>query len=139
MRFQRRLTPQYKADLVPMIDVVLQLVIFFMVSSTFIQTPGIPLVLPESKSSEGVAMTRLVVTVISEEEIYLNKERTEWSRLGEAVAGWETEGEDAPLSVIIEGDRSVSYDLLVRVLDVLRQEGFRGVSLRVRSGNPGEL
>ena len=75
MRFKRRLMPQAVVDLVPMIDVVFQLVIFFMVSSTFILTPGISLVLPGSSTSEPVAMSRLVVTIISENEIYLNKEK----------------------------------------------------------------
>ena len=46
MHFKQRLKPSVKADMVPMIDVVFQLVIFFMVSSTFIQTPGISIVLP---------------------------------------------------------------------------------------------
>ena len=72
MRFKRRLMPQANVDLVPMIDVVFQLVIFFMVSTTFILTPGISLVLPGSTTSEPVVMTKFVVTVISENEIYLN-------------------------------------------------------------------
>ena len=47
MRFRRRLTPEARVDLIPMIDVVFQLVVFFMVSSTFMLTPGIKLALPQ--------------------------------------------------------------------------------------------
>jgi biopolymer transport protein ExbD len=57
-----------------MIDVVFQLVVFFMVSSTFVMTPGIALDLPESTSSEPVVLNRLVVTVVSPAEVYLNRE-----------------------------------------------------------------
>ena len=74
MQFRRRLKPQVNVNLVPMIDVVFQLVIFFMVSSTFILTPGISIIFPASTTSEPVVMSKLVVTVVSREEVYFNKE-----------------------------------------------------------------
>ena len=73
MRFRRRLTTRTNVDLIPLIDVVFQLLVFFMVSSTFILTPGISLILPRSATSEIVAMTKLVITVVSKNEIYMNK------------------------------------------------------------------
>ena len=63
MRFKRRLSTQSTPNLIPMIDVVFQLVVFFMVSTTFIITPGISLVLPSSQTAESVAMSKLVITV----------------------------------------------------------------------------
>ena len=50
-------------NMTPMIDVVFQLVVFFMVSSTFVVTPGIDLNLPKSGSSDAVVTTPTVVTV----------------------------------------------------------------------------
>ena len=132
MHFRRRLNPSVKADMVPMIDVVFQLVIFFMVSSTFIQTPGISIVLPESSTAESVTMTSLVVTVVSEDEIYLNKEMQSLETLGEALAAVTDEEREALTAVVIEGDEEVSYELLVRVLDMLRLNRFEGVNLRMR-------
>jgi len=35
-------------------------------------------------------------------------------------------------TVVLEGDRSISYSLLVEILDVLRRNGFKGVNLRTR-------
>lgn len=132
MQFRRRLKPNAVVDLVPMIDVVFQLVVFFMVSSTFVMTPGISLDLPQSTSSEPVVMTRLVVTVGSEDEIYLNRERYDLQGLNGALADLDGEEDESVRSVVIEGDRDVSYDLMVRVLDVLRRNGYRGVNLRTR-------
>jgi biopolymer transport protein ExbD len=132
MRFKRRLTPQANVNLIPMIDVVFQLVVFFMVSSTFIITPGISLVLPDSSTAEPVLMSRLVITVISKQEVYLNKERYTLSGLDESLAALsESEREDIK-TVVLEGDRSVSYSLMVEVLDTLRRNGFKGVNLRTR-------
>ena len=132
MRFNRRLKPTVVVDLVPMIDVVFQLVIFFMVSSTFIMTPGIALDLPTSTSSEPVVMDRLVVTVVSPEEVYVNRDRTTLESLGSVLDELTPTEEDAAAvrSVVLEGSRDVSYEVLVSVLDKLRSRGYRAVNLR---------
>ncbi len=132
MHFRRRLTPTVKADLVPMIDVVFQLVIFFMVSSTFIQTPGISIELPESSTAEAVTMTNLVVSVVSADEIYLNKQVYSIDTLGAALNEIPDEQRESISAVVIEGDQDVSYEVLVEILDLLRLNRFDGVNLRLR-------
>ncbi len=138
MHFRRRLSPNANVDLIPMIDVVFQLVLFFMVSSTFVMTPGIALDLPESTSSEPVVLNRLVVTVASPSEVYLNRERVALidldARLRELVGSG---ADDDPMSAVIEGDRLVPYETLVAVLDVLRRNGYRGIALRTLENRGG--
>ncbi|ADK82301.1 ExbD/TolR family protein [Sediminispirochaeta smaragdinae] len=134
MTFRRRLKPTATVDLVPMIDVVFQLVIFFMVSSTFLLTPGISIELPSSSTAEPAVMTRLVVTVVSEDEIYLNRDRYALADLKEGLASLRSQ--DDIKAVIIEGDSGVSYSLMVRLLDVLRTEGFTGITLRTKDDAP---
>ena len=132
MRFRRSLTTRTNVELIPLIDVVFQLVVFFMVSTTFIVTPGISLVLPGSETSEPVVMTKLVVTIISAEEIYLNKERYDINGLGSKLAMLTEEEKEEIKTVVIEGDEEVSYSLMVDVLDTLRKNGFKGVNLKTR-------
>lgn len=130
MRFRRRLSPNANVDLVPMIDVVFQLVIFFMLTSTFVMTPGIAIDLPESSSSEPVVINRLVVTVVSSREIYINQQPVTLETMQAALDAVAPEDDDQPLSVIIEGDSTVPYQTMVQILDVLRRNGYRGVALR---------
>lgn len=131
MRFRRRLSPNANVDLVPMIDVVFQLVVFFMVSSTFVMTPGIALDLPESTSSEAVVLNRLVVTVVSPGEIYVNRDRVTLEELDVRLAETRVDAESGEaLSAVLEGDSQVPYETLVAVLDVLRRNGYRGIALR---------
>jgi len=132
MRFQRRLSPEARVDLIPMIDVVFQLVVFFMVSSTFMMTPGIKLVLPSSTTAEPIIMTEMVVTIASEKEIFINRDGYSLDDLGAAVAAFSEEQQDQIESVVVEGDENVSYDLMITVLDILRKNGFTGVSLKLR-------
>ena len=128
MQFRRRLKTNATVDLVPMIDVVFQLVIFFMVSTTFILTPGINLSLPESTTAEPVAASKIIITVASEEEIYLNKERVTLESLVPMLTDMRGGADEG--SVVLEGDKQVPYSLLIRVLDVLRSAGFSGANLR---------
>ena len=130
MRFNRRLKPTVNVNLVPMIDVVFQLVIFFMVSTTFIVNPGISVVLPGSTTSEPVAMTKLVVSIVSRNEIYFNSIRYDLEGIDAALSEISEPEIDQIKSVIIEGDRAISYELMVNVLDMLRNHGFKGVKLR---------
>ena len=133
MHFRRRLSPNANVDLIPMIDVVFQLVVFFMVSSTFVMTPGIALDLPESTSSEPVVINRVVVTIASESRIYLNRDEVSYDELDAQLAALEEQSErlDAEArSAIIEANAYVPYETIVSVLDVMRRNGYRGIALR---------
>lgn len=132
MRFRRRLAPSATVDLVPMIDVVFQLVVFFMVSSTFAIAPGISLTLPDSSTAESVEVTRLIVSVVSEDEVYLNETRYDLAGMRQALAKMDEEERNEITTVVLDGDEEVSYSLMVEVLDVLRESGFKGVGLRTR-------
>jgi len=133
MRFRRKLAAETNLNLVPMIDVVFQLIIYFMVATTIIITPGIALVLPSSSTAEPTAMSRLVVTVVSREEIYFNKERYTMSSLNARLGGVSEKERSEIKSVVLDGDRAISYSLLVEVLDALRRNGFKTINLRMRT------
>ncbi len=115
--------------MIPMIDVVFQLILFFLVSTTFAILPGITLQLPQSSTAEPTAMTRLAVVVVSRDEVYLNKDRIALGDLESRLARL-SEAERAEIkSVTLEADQSVSYGLTIEVLDILRMAGFRGINL----------
>jgi biopolymer transport protein ExbD len=129
MQFKRRLKARTVVDLVPMIDVVFQLILFFLVSTTFAILPGITLQLPASSTAEPTAMTRLTISVVNRDEIYLNKDPVSLAELGQRLSKL-SEAERAEIkSVTLEADRSISYGLTISVLDVLRKNGFRGINL----------
>lgn len=135
MQLQRSLKPQIKLDLTPLIDVVFQLVIFFMVATVFNTAPGLKLEIPQSETVEALSVDEVRITMASADEIYLNKEQVSWKQLDEEL------GHVAPLlleqgkSVVIEGDRNVPYETFIHVLDILRTHGIEGANLIT---NPGE-
>ena len=132
MRFRRRLSPDTSVNMVPMIDVVFQLIIYFMVYTTIIITPGISLILPTSTTAEPTIMSKLVITVASREEIYFNKERHTMESFSRRLSQVSAKEREEIKTVVLEGDRSISYALLVEILDALRRSGFKGINLRTR-------
>lgn len=130
MILRQRLKPRVNLDLTPLIDVVFQLVIFFMISSVFNTAPGIELNLPNSSTSEAVEVTEIRITVAGPEEIYLNRDLVALSSLGETLRDWKDQGRLADdTAILVEGGRSVPYETIITVLDEVRKGGVNAVNL----------
>ena len=130
MILRQRLKPRVNLDLTPLIDVVFQLVIFFMISSVFNTAPGIELELPDSTTSEAVEVTEVRITVAGPEEVYLNRDLVALSSLGETLRDWKEQGrlpDDS--SILVEGEREVPYETIITVLDEIRRGGVDAVNL----------
>lgn len=137
MKFRRRLELQSNLNLVPMVDVVFQLVLFFLVSTTFVLAPGIKLTLPASGTAESVVMEQLVVTVVSRDEVYMNKDRLgSLADLNARIAAMPEAEKKQVGAVIIEAGEDAPYGLMVQTLDVLRKNGFKNAGLRTRDAAP---
>ena len=118
-------------DLTPMIDVVFQLILFFLVSTTFAILPAINVNLPESSTAQGADIAGITITMQSNGKMWFNDEQVSFSTLGKKLATFDTEGkkkEEYP--VTLEADENVTNGSIVKVFDVLRTEGFVSVNLR---------
>ena len=118
-------------DLTPMIDVVFQLILFFLVSTTFAILPAINVNLPESSTAQGSEIAGITITMQSNGKMWFNDEQVSFSTLGKRLASFDTEGkkkEEYP--VTLEADENVTNGSIVKVFDVLRTEGFVSVNLR---------
>lgn len=118
-------------DLTPMIDVVFQLILFFLVSTTFAILPAINVNLPESSTAQGSEIAGITITMQSNGKMWFNDEQVSFSTLGKKLASFDTEGkkkEEYP--VTLEADENVTNGSVVKVFDVLRSQGFVSVNLR---------
>ena len=130
MILRQRLKPRVNLDLTPLIDVVFQLVIFFMISSVFNTAPGIELNLPDSSTSEAVEVTEIRITVAGPEEIYLNRDLVALSSLGETLRDWKDQGRlSDDTAILVEGERLVPYETIITVLDEVRRGGVNAINL----------
>jgi biopolymer transport protein ExbD len=106
-----------------LIDVLFLLLIFFMISTTFLSQPAIQLELPKAKHAEEVRQTPLVVHVDRDGRVFLNDEPIELPLLGEALrrrmAG------DLEKSVVLKADSRVMHGKVVEVMDILKGAGVK--------------
>lgn len=121
-----------QVDLVPMIDIVFQLILFFLVSTTFAMLPGISLNLPESTTSEGVSSGGITITMKEDGQIWYKSTQVDLESLNRELAAFDqvTYEERAEYPINIEADSLVTNGQIVTVFDILRQNGFSAVNLR---------
>ena len=130
MKFKRRLEARAGVDLVPMIDVVFQLILFFLVSTTFAVLPGIELDLPVSSTAESTRTNGITISVSREGQLYVNSEEVALEALDEALMAVAVDGAREKVPVSLEADAAVPNGQIVQILDSLRRTGFTGVNLR---------
>ena len=128
----RRLQAKTEINMTPLIDVVLQLIIFFMITTTFRAAPGISLDLPGSKTAQSVSSSVLHVVVMSENEIYVEKTRTNLEGLTAALKQRVSGTDSGQMKAVLEGRAGASYQLIVSVLDAFRMNGIENVGLITR-------
>ena len=131
---RRRLQPTVTINLVPLIDVLLLIIIFFMITTNFKLAPGISLELPSSSTAQNVKSSVLRIIAVSENEIYVEKTRVDLQGLAALIRQRAGSGDAGSLKATVEGDRNASYQLMISVLDALRRSGIDSVGLRTRVG-----
>ena len=110
-------------NLTSLIDVLFLLLIFFMISTTFLSQPAIKLELPKAEHSEVVRQTPLVVHVDRDGRIFLNDEPIELPLLEEALR--RRLAMDTEKSVVLKADSRVAHGKVIAVLDVFKGAGVR--------------
>jgi len=131
MRIKRRNFPKANVDLIPMIDIVFQLILFFLVSTTFAVLPGINVNLPESSTAKGAATAGITITAKSDGILYFNEARVDFEALDSSLQTFDTQGKNREeYPVTLEADSEVTNGTVVNIFDVLRKNGFSAVNLR---------
>lgn len=119
-------------DLAPLIDVVFQLLIFFMLTTSF-ANPTIQLNLPRAVTQDSTQPEKIVMSVQHNGEIFINGRETSLERLaGDLKLLLKT---NSSKSVFIKGDENMAYKYFVQVMDIARQSGAEQIHI-VHQGNP---
>lgn len=126
MKFKRRLELQKgQLDIAPLIDCVFLLLIFFMLTSSFILQPGIKVNLPKAVTSEALHEKSLVILVTNNDLVYVNERPVTTDELGARLRI--AADEDKPL--LIKADRRSSVGRIVEIWDMCRDAGVRQINI----------
>jgi biopolymer transport protein TolR len=134
-RRKTRHSPMSEINVTPMVDVMLVLLIIFMVAAP-LMTGGVPLDLPQAKSSQldNPNKEPVVVSIAKDGKIYLGQQDKDTIKIEELGAKLKAvmtarggTGTDEP--IFVRGDRTVDYGTVARVMARIKEAGYRKLSL----------
>ncbi len=128
MRFRHRFLKIEKGgqyiDIAPLIDCVLLLLLFFMLTSNFVVQPGIRVDLPRAVTSEVIGKQNLIITLTRDSMIYLEDKPVTMNELGKIL-----EKKSRKIPVLIKADQTVEIGKIVAIWDLCRDIGLQQVNI----------
>jgi biopolymer transport protein ExbD len=132
MIFKKTEEEDYGLQLTPLIDVVFLLLIFFMVSTAFIDfTRRMDIQLPESKAADvAEKIKNFVIEMPEDKKIYLNGKETSEARLEKELI--ESSKDAKRVSVIIKADKRLPYGNVIKVMGIVKNAKIRDIGVAVK-------
>lgn len=133
MKIRPRPPKRARIEIIPMIDVIFFLLVFFMVSSlAMTKINSLPVALPKTSSSPEALKQNVILTINRSGIIYVNKSPTPLESVGTQLS---YEMHDNPQDVVVvNADEGVNYGLVVKVMDRARRIGVRKFALATQAG-----
>lgn len=128
MRFKGRMELEHglkQIDIAPLIDIVFQLLIFFMLTSSFIMQPGIRVKLPKAVTSDVVRSENIEIMLTSENVTYLNGKLVTAAELKNML----TQAAKRSQTILIKADKRASLGRVVEIWDLARDIGVSQVNI----------
>ncbi len=113
----------------PLIDIMFLILIFFVLNSSFTKNRAIEVDVPQTISGSSVGETESHILLTIDHRIYINDKETTKSAF--SVSLLDSIGSVENPIIIIEGDRGISYDFLMGIMDRVKVLGFNNISLIV--------
>ena len=114
-------------NLTPMLDVVFIMLIFFIVTASFVKETGIDVNRPDAKTAEVDEKANILVAITAANEIWINRRRVDPRAVRANIERLHAENPEG--SVIIQADKLAYTETLVGVMDSARQAGVFKVSI----------
>lgn len=135
MRTRRHQTEDAEVyiDMTPMLDFVLNLLIFFIVTSAYVKVTGVQVNVPNAETAREEKSSNIFIGITAKGEIWIDRREVDLHAVRANVARLRAENPQA--SVVIQSDSASTTGLLVQVMDQVRQAGIEKIA--VAAEQPG--
>ena len=131
MRLQRRSIKKARIEIIPMIDTIFFLLVFFMISTlSMTQFKGMPVNLPKAASGQQAPAESAAITIDKNGRLFLNQQVIEKAALGEALK--QQLAKNADMLVVINADDGVAHGQVVEVMDIARAANVAKMAIAVK-------
>lgn len=130
MEFRRPPPQEIRLKITPLIDMVFLLLIFFLLTSSFVLQEGIKIDLPSAKSSEIQQEKEIVISITKDNQIYLSQRQVDLETLSQGLAKIIRQNPNKP--VVIRADKGIILGMAIKVLDTARLSGAKRVVISTK-------
>lgn len=131
MRLRRREIKKARIEIIPMIDTIFFLLVFFMISTlSMARYGGLPVNLPKAATGQQTPSESAAVTITPDGKIAINKQDVPRAHVGEILKA--KLAKSADLLVLINADEKVEHGLVIEVMDAARQAGVAKMAIAVK-------
>ena len=133
MRLPRQGYKRARIEIIPMIDTVFFLLVFFMVASlSMTLETGMRVNLPKAQSAQREALTKVTVSLTADGKLYVDRERTTLAGLRATLR--QRIEENPRVVVVINADERVEHGKVVGVMDAAKKAGAAHMAIATRAG-----
>ncbi|MCB5250976.1 MAG: biopolymer transporter ExbD [Candidatus Cloacimonadales bacterium] len=109
--------------LISMTDIVFLLLIFLLISSSFITNNGIKINLPDSKSTQKEFTDNIYLTLTKEDDIYINNKMSNWQDIVDDLKQFVESKPD--IAIMIQADQDIPLKKIIALIDVTKLAGSK--------------
>ena len=132
-RRSRRNNEENALDLTPMMDIVFIMLIFFIVTTSFVKETGVDINRPNAETAERDEKGNILVALTENNEIWIDKRRVDLKAVRANIERLKIEYPEG--SVIIQADTLSKSGLLVETMDQIRLAGIQNISIAAKNDN----
>jgi biopolymer transport protein ExbD len=122
-------------DLAPMLDFVMNLLIFFIITTSFVKEAGIVVDTPEALTAEHRESGNILIAIRANGDIWMDKKQVELREVRPTVERLHVERPDD--TVIVIGDKAAPVGVLAQVMDEVKLGGIKDVMVGAASAAGG--
>jgi biopolymer transport protein ExbD len=125
-------------NVTPLVDIMLCLLVIFMVTTSYVVADSLKVDLPEASTGDAtepsvVMLTFTVDKATGARQLYLNGEKADEPALRAHIQKVKAEGK-TDVQAVIAADKAASHGEVIRLIDIVKQEGIVKFALNIESG-----
>lgn len=114
-------------DMTPMLDVVFIMLIFFIVTSSFIKEAGITVNKPEAETAIRKDLTSLLIAINRQNEVWIDRRKIDRDAVKPVIS--QLYAENPKGSVVVQADRGSNAETVMFVMDAAREAGVNDIAI----------
>ena len=114
-------------NMTPMLDIVFIMLIFFIVTATFVKTAGVEVRKPAAVTAEQKDRASIMVAITETDEIWINRRKVEVDSLPSVIE--KLHAENPRGTIVVQADRQAKAGLLIKVTEAINETGVPSVAV----------